>query len=163
MDYLIDTALLLLVVGGIIYAIDFFFDLGIGRRLTQLISVIVTAAFVLLGLYFVTEFVVGTPSYRITANDLSRELGSNKKATVAKYYDKLVAVTGVQAGSDASSEQPWVLIGTDNGSIYTIQCLFSGSEAADIETLQTGEQITLKGVFSSEGDDVFLDGCSIVE
>ena len=163
MDYLVHTALLLLVVGGVIYAIDFFFDLGVGRRLTQLISVIVTIAFVLLGLYVVTEFVLGTPAYKITASYLSREIATNKNATFAKYNDKLVAVTGVQAGSDFSSEQPWILIGADDGSSFTIQCLFSGSDASDVETLGTGQQITFKGIFSGEGDDVFLDECSVVE
>jgi len=163
MDYMINGALLLLLVGGIIFVIDILYRRFKGERLAKIGSIFGTAVLALMVFFLTKEFNTGMPDFKVTVDKLSQEFRKNDVAAFAKYKNKLLSVTGRHAGSGIDSGQQWILLDTSGMSTFTVQCFLRRPEAANAAKLQTGEQITLKGVVADQSDNLILNDCSVVK
>ena len=163
MEILIDGVLFLLVVWGIVYAINVLYSRKTGERLISLNSPLVQVTAVILVLYITYEFITATPAYEVNTEKLSNEINRKGRAAFDKYRNKLISVNGVYLELDDSLEQPSLLMSAGSKSNLTVRCYFSKSSMNTAVTLMPGQQITVRGVFSGNLDEVFLNDCLVVE
>jgi len=163
MTYILDHAATIFVVAAMAYLFSIVYQHVTGQRLPNIVAMLGTAALVAFASYIIFVFFTEISAYEITAADLSEEFYRNEQAALSKYRGKTVSVTGVLAGSEYSSAQPWLLIGTGTRSTLAVKCMLSSAAAQKSNKPDFGEQTTVRGVFSRQNGNIILKNCSTIK
>ena len=98
----------------------------------------------------------------VSANDLMQDCTDNKIAAEMKYKGKVLVVNGIiqSMGNDVFGDMPHVKLKTGH-IIACVHCSFRERDRENLATLQTGQNITIRGMVDSIAGDVWLKNCSI--
>jgi hypothetical protein len=101
------------------------------------------------------------PDFAITSIDLQRAFEENETASIAKYVNKIIEVTGiiesVKAGEGNITN---VALKTGSGLSSVICTLSSQSDPA---ALVSGREVTIRGECSGFLMDVLLNNCVVIK
>ena len=101
----------------------------------------------------------------ISATDLYNQFDNNSIAAEKTYKGKIVQVSGkVNTVDESFWGTPYVRLDADEYGISSVTCNFSKEDKSELESLNTGDMITIRGTCGEMGfADVSIDKCSIVK
>ena len=133
--FIIGSALLLLVLAGVMLYMNYDFRAGIARE---------------------------EPDYVIDARTLFAEYDADEDAANQKYLGKTIEVSGDINHIDKTTDP--VTISLEAGAVMgNLVCELSKTVEVDVTGIEEGEKITIKGSCSGKLLDVILVNCIIVE
>jgi hypothetical protein len=110
-----------------------------------------------------------TPAVPVSIEELAGEWKANKDAVAAKYKGRLLEVSGMVslATNDTSMLLPMVRLSADGAekrNRASVICLFLNKEAAKIDRLCEGQELTVRGqLIDAEGNEPTLLYCEATE
>jgi hypothetical protein len=100
------------------------------------------------------------PSASLTCAQLVQEYTENGKATDARYYDRVIAVTGTVAALETIRKPPVLLLQTPPGARMYVECILRRGAAPS--ELKPGAAVSVRGVFRGRGGPgLVLNGCLV--
>jgi hypothetical protein len=109
------------------------------------------------------------PLVPVSAEELAKEWKTDKAATLAKYKDKRLEVSGIVqvATNDTSVNLPMVQLtnnGVDKTGRVSVSCLFLNKDAQQVADLCEGQTVKVRGqLFDAESAEAMLLNCELVE
>lgn len=98
---------------------------------------------------------------RMDAAVLFDEYAADEKAANAKYLDKVISVSGtVSSVNREDAEEPGLNLNT-NDMMGMVTCQFLPDHAYELDNIQEGDRVTVKGQCTGVLMDVVLIRCSI--
>lgn len=102
--------------------------------------------------------------FRIEASDLFEEFSTDESLATEKYVDKVLEITGSLAGIQTGTRGNTILFLLDD--LFGISCSMDSSYAASVKTeldqLNIGDSITIRGRCNGMLIDIQLSGCVLL-
>ncbi|MGB8190443.1 MAG: hypothetical protein WCF67_00930 [Chitinophagaceae bacterium] len=107
--------------------------------------------------------------HSLQATALISEFNANDSSANAKYLGKVVAVEGMVKNIDKDEEGKYTVVLGDTADMSAVRCSMDSVYAANATSLQRGESVKVKGVFTGFkkdetgllGSDVEMNRCVI--
>jgi len=97
--------------------------------------------------------------FEIKAIDLVKEFSKNESAGTKKYVDRILIVTGRVREVDTASSTLF-LDGSDP--LVSITCSFYANETKQLQKLQPGDSVQVKGKCTGKLIDIVMNNCIII-
>jgi len=110
-----------------------------------------------------------TPDIQIGAVDLIAAFEKDEKKGNAVYLDKIIEVKGILRQLERDSKGFYSLVLGDENSMSAVRCSMDATHQQDMEKLQEGTVIVVKGACTGFttgellGSDVFLNRCVMIK
>ena len=103
------------------------------------------------------------PEFRISAAFLSDTFHTDRTAADKKYRDKVIQVSGrVGRIEQDDSGQIALILQGDPSRLSGVECLVHQSQIPDLQQLQSGQRVIVKGYSAGKKVHVRLRGCRLV-
>ena len=99
--------------------------------------------------------------FKLKAAELLETFSNNETDANAKYLNKIVEVSGVVVEKEVTETGDVIVFLKEPGEMFGVSCAFVPEQQAEAESLQTGEQTTIKGVCTGMLMDVSLSRCVV--
>ncbi len=134
------------------------------------VRIIIVAALLIIGLALAmflynkphAELQNKTADFSLTATDLFADFDRDEAAANAKYLDKIIQISGIIDEKIPSADGGMTLLIKDAEKMFGVNCAFLPEASAELEQLQTGTQVSLKGICTGMLLDVNLSRCVLV-
>ena len=127
-----------------------------------LLGILLISALVLSGCIgeTATKTTAYVPAITVSAATLIADFEANEIAADLKYENKILRVSGIvmRIGKDILDD-PYVVIGSDAGEFWGIQCMFNSEYA--LVSLREGRQVTIEGKCTGYFISAMLRNCVI--
>ena len=101
------------------------------------------------------------PDFKITSIDLQKAFEENEAASIARYVNKIIEVTGtIESVKTGEGNITSVILKTESG-LSSVICTLSSR--ADPAALATGDEVVIRGECSGFLMDVLLNNCVIIK
>lgn len=98
----------------------------------------------------------------ISSTKLYQEFSTNELRANDRYRGKYIIVSGTFAGTKTVYGSPSILLETLDD-YEKVQCNVKSSRAFEVETLELGKELSLRGLVLGKTDNIVLDKCAIVK
>lgn len=98
------------------------------------------------------------PDYVMTSSELQKAFEDNEAASVARYVNKIIEVSGIIESVKPGSENSLSISLKTGSDLSAVICTFP--KVPDPSIYKTGEQVTIRGECSGFLMDVLLNNCT---
>ncbi len=103
------------------------------------------------------------PEYEITAEELYYEFSENEETANEKYINKVIQVTGILENKELTSEGYLNLVLKTSDASGSVICSFEDSDKQELNALDEGNEITIRGICAMKQMDVVLNNCVLIK
>lgn len=103
-----------------------------------------------------------TPDFELASAQLFADFETDEAAAQARYLDKVVEVNGTVREVSAAEEGGLNVILNTESDFAGVICQFNAEQAEAAAGLQTGQEVTIKGVCTGMLMDVVLIRCVLI-
>ena len=93
---------------------------------------------------------------------LFSEFEADENSAMEKYANKVIEISGKVQEITTTGEGGTVLVLRGDEDMFGVNCAFEAQDAAAVEDLQTGQEITLRGLCAGMLMDVNLSRCVLI-
>ena len=135
------------------------------KRISKIIIVacIVVILAALFGLYRYNQPIAKTGhrpvDHETTSIALFTEFEADEMSSNEKYLDKVIKVSGTINEIQKEDDGSMSIILDGGGMLFGVSCRFEKEQTSTVENLETGNEITIKGICTGMLSDVVLIRC----